>query len=196
MSDDLLPVDGHAAAAKSKQPRSSQVRERLMEALAQERLILEQWRQQAPSVFDFGATTRDLWELWRAEVGELRAPPPRPTPRNYQDAANALDLFQRAVDTLPESTPTIWYHGNRSYSLDGQPPITVTEEEDNILTVFVDAESDSSHDTRQLTSESGVTNVARTMKQIAVKFPGTVRMPGRKGKGSGYYVRVRLVDIS
>jgi len=97
MSDDLPP-------AESEQSRLS-VRQKMMEALARERLILEQWRQQAPSVFDFDAATRDLWELWRAEVGELRAPPPRPTPGNHQEAAEAIDLFQRAVDELAEPPP-------------------------------------------------------------------------------------------
>ncbi len=103
MFDDLPPVDGHVTI-RIEQPRL-QVRQKLMEALARERIILELWGPLVPNEFDFGATTRDLWELWCAEVGELRAPPPRPTPRNYQETADALDLFQRAVDALPDSTP-------------------------------------------------------------------------------------------
>jgi hypothetical protein len=76
--------------------------------------------------------TRDLWEMWRAEVGERRAPPERPTPKNYQDAADALDLFQRAVDALPDSTPPA-----ASTATPPAPPLpSLTDDDRYILTVL------------------------------------------------------------
>jgi hypothetical protein len=73
--------------------------------------------------------------------------------------------------------------------LNEQPPETVTGEEDCILTVFLNA--DHSWITKELSEASGVNNVSRVMKQLARKFPGAVRTPGREGKSRGYYVRVQ-----
>jgi hypothetical protein len=89
----------------------------------------------------------------------------------------------------PPDPPTIWYHGERSYSIDRLNPVTVTIEENSLLTLFV--ERDAALDTATLTRKSGVTNVSRVMGQLAKKFPGAMRNPGRKGKGEGYYASVR-----
>jgi hypothetical protein len=89
----------------------------------------------------------------------------------------------------PADSPTIWHQGGRSYFIDGRDPVTVTLEEDNILTVF--AKRDEARDTKRLADESGVTNVSRVMGHLAKKFGDAVRTPGRKGKGDGYYARVR-----
>jgi hypothetical protein len=86
-------------------PSAKSARQKLMDALAEERRILQLSKKTLPTEFDYAAATRDLWELWRAEVGLHKAPPekPRPAPSNYQEAADALDLFQRAVEALPET---------------------------------------------------------------------------------------------
>jgi hypothetical protein len=172
MSDDLPPVDGHiAATVESEQSRPSQVRQKLMEALARERLILEQWRHQAPSVFDFGAATRDLWELWRAEVGELRAPPPRPTPRNYQDAADAFDLFQRAVDALPDLTLPA--------DSTATPLPSLTDEDRYILTV--------------LEAHRGKSLTYRTITQVSVRMEREDRTQVRRLSDSTIRTRVPVL---
>ena len=49
---------------------------------------------------------RDLLELWRAEVGPLKALPEMPGATNYHEAAAALDVFQRAVEKLSDSSPS------------------------------------------------------------------------------------------
>ena len=98
--------------------------------------------------------------------------------------------LELAEATLPkkaahdgELTP-IHHHGERSYSLDNQPPVIVSAEEHSILGAFAGAKKALS--TRAL--ENCVANVSRVMRQLATKFPGAVRMP--KTKGDGYYVRV------
>src|SRR5262249_43607132 len=49
---------------------------------------------------------RELWELWRRELVEIAAPPPRPNATNYHEARDALDLFHRAVEGLPDDEPS------------------------------------------------------------------------------------------
>jgi hypothetical protein len=79
----------------------------------------------------------------------------------------------------------VWQHSEQSYSADGRTPIVLSREEASVLAEFMQA--DAALDTRAL--ERSVGNVSRVMKQLAQKFPGAVRKP--RGKGEGYYIRVR-----
>jgi hypothetical protein len=60
----------------------------------------------------------------------------------------------------------------------------VSNEQDDALKAF--EETQASLDTKAL--ENKVNNVSRVMKQINERFPGSVRMPQKKG--DGYFVRV------
>jgi hypothetical protein len=88
-----------------------------------------------------------------------------------------------------QSTPTVWYHGGRSYSLDGQTPILSSREQHNALQAFLDRSE--ALDTRALQNNS-VSNAADVMGKIDKKWPGTVQPP--KSKGDGYYIRVRTLS--
>jgi len=81
----------------------------------------------------------------------------------------------------------ILHQGGLSYSLQGHPPVVVTKEEANVLCAF--AETKAAMDTEALANV--VANPSRVMKQLADKFPGTVRRPRPNKKGEGYYIDVR-----
>jgi len=105
MSDDLPPVDGRVLPNDAR--RLAAARQRLIEAIEQERRIHSAWgKNRSPKDYDFSAHIRDLLELWRAEVGPLKAPPEMPGATNYHEAAAALDVFQRAVEKLSDSSPS------------------------------------------------------------------------------------------
>jgi hypothetical protein len=118
-----------------------------------------------------------------------------------QDETATLDLLNRMISAcesalagpkkLPpaDSTATIWFHGGRSYSIDGKTPKKVSTEQHNALKLFLD--KDQAQDTRALET-SGVSNVTRVMDKLQRAFPGaTIRRPERKG--DGYYILVRTV---
>ena len=94
-----------------------------------------------------------------------------------------------ALKQEPEQ-PTIWYHGARGYSADRNTPLTVSQEQNNILTVFL--EEQTSFDTQELEEKSGVTSAARVVKELADNYPGfapAIRRPGREKVG--YFIRVQ-----
>ena len=82
---------------------------------------------------------------------------------------------------------TVWKHGERSYSLAWRPPERVSEEEDNVLTAFLESERPLT--TKELERETE--NVSRVMRQLAARFPNAVRRPGKRKKGAGYHIQVR-----
>ena len=96
----------------------------------------------------------------------------------------------------PKDTPTIWDHGNGTYSIDGCDPIPVSDEEDNILQVFL--KDDKRMLTGELQKRSGVTNVSRVVGEIARKynkrFSRAIEFPKPKKKRPGYYIRVRALS--
>jgi hypothetical protein len=85
----------------------------------------------------------------------------------------------------PDLPPTVWHHGNRSYSLDGHNPVTVSDQQNAALAAFLSAGT--ALDTRTLET-CGISNVSRVMAEIEERFPGTVRKPVHRGEG--YFVRV------
>jgi hypothetical protein len=88
--------------------------------------------------------------------------------------------------------PTIWFHGEQQYSIDGKTPLKVTVESDHILQSFL--ESQVAMETSELEKKSGVTNVSRAMKFLAEWnggiFEGAIRIPKAKAKG-GYFISVQ-----
>jgi hypothetical protein len=99
----ILVVERHVHPDDAR--RLAAARQKLIKAIENERLILDAFRKQAPKDFDFSGHIPDLWELWRAEVGTLKAAPELPKATNYPEAAAALDVFQHAVEKLAESSP-------------------------------------------------------------------------------------------
>ena len=88
--------------------------------------------------------------------------------------------------------PTIWYHGERSYSTDGRNPSNVSPEQHNILRAFLD--NDVAIGTRALESK-GVSNVPAVITKLCKKFgEGSVQRPVHKG--DGYFIRVRSLKDS
>jgi hypothetical protein len=80
------------------------VKRKLIDAVRQEQLTLLLLASSATAV-DWSAGIHELWELWRGELRETVAPPPRPDATNYHEARDALDLFHRAVEELPDDEP-------------------------------------------------------------------------------------------
>ena len=114
-----------------------------------------------------------LVEAAEAETADAVENPPAPAP----DPTPATDQ------------PTIFRHSLRCYSLEQRPPVTVTREEDSILTAF--QKRCMPMETAELENLSGVTNPSRVMKRLAHTFAAAaVRLPGKKGAG-GYFVRVK-----
>lgn len=109
--------------------------------------------------------------------------------KNIMDAlASAKSLGPDIESEQTKALPTIWYHGERSYSADGGMPTLVSDEQDNILQCFLDR--DIAFDTDALTNKSGTVNVAAAISRIVEKFgDSAIRRP--KKKGDGYFIRVR-----
>jgi hypothetical protein len=101
------------------------------------------------------------------------------------DIKNSLRSSEQPPIPPPDPT-TIWYHGTKSYSCDGKPPISVATEIHDLLQAFLD--NDASKTTNEL--EDVVNNVAKLVKKVETKFGnGPVRRPPRKGEG--YQIRVK-----
>jgi hypothetical protein len=94
---------------------------------------------------------------------------------------------EEALARIRMAPATVWHHGGRSYSADRVTPSMVSQEQHSVLQAFLDR--DEALDTAALHHK--VENAARVCGELARKFPGAVRAPGRAGKGAGYYVRVR-----
>jgi hypothetical protein len=81
--------------------------------------------------------------------------------------------------------------GNRQYGTGSLAPVTVTENEDNVLQVFLEQ---SSVDERTLIDRSGVSHAPKVLTRLRQKydkrFAPAIRMPGRKHAG-GYRVNIK-----
>ncbi|MBA4065461.1 MAG: hypothetical protein C0501_17455 [Isosphaera sp.] len=101
---------------------------------------------------------------------------------------------QRRPDIGPQM-PTVYSHGDGSYSCDRANPYRVTDEEDAVLKAFLD--TNKAMETRHLVDASGVTNVARVVGGLIERYEGrfaaAIRKPEKKGMG-GYYIRVRPAE--
>ena len=101
------------------------------------------------------------------------------------------------VGGVPTDLPTIWSHGRGAYSLDGVNRIRVTEDEDDILTAFLEAGTPMK--TGELVEMSGVETVSRVLGGLRTGydrlFAAAIRMPGKKNTG-GYFVRVRQLPTA
>jgi hypothetical protein len=120
----------------------------------------------------------------------LSQPASEPSGPGHQPAPPqpASQLMTESADTPEDegSRSTIWYHGGKSYSADGQTPICVSTEMHNVLGRFLDREE--AVGTREL-MKAGVSNVATVVNAIAAKFGShAIRRPSKKG--DGYFIRV------
>jgi hypothetical protein len=105
--------------------------------------------------------------------------------------AEKLSIQPQKPDAGKE-LPTIWYHGNNSYSADGGNPKVVSNEQHNLLSAFLDKEV--ALDTKAL-QKAGVENVAAAVGRIADKFgAAAIRRPAKKG--DGYFIRVRTLLLN
>lgn len=84
--------------------------------------------------------------------------------------------------------PTIWYHGDNSYSTDGATPKKASRTVDNVLKAFLDR--DSALDNNDL--RDVVDNPSKTITEVTAKF-GEERVRRPSEKGDGYYIRVRTL---
>lgn len=95
----------------------------------------------------------------------------------------------------PPEVPTVWSHGDRTYSRDGRNPYVVTAEEDYVLQAFL--QRGTAMDTRDLETASGVTNIPRVIGRLIEGYQGqfaaAIRTPNGKKNAGGYFVRVRSV---
>lgn len=93
------------------------------------------------------------------------------------------------------SNPTIWHHGELSYSHDGATPVKVTFTDDCILQVFLEAND--SLNTPEIERRSGVNNVSRAVthlcKAYGGKFAPAIHRPLRRG--GGYFICVRPLRL-
>lgn len=94
----------------------------------------------------------------------------------------------KSVPVGDDKTITIWYHGKWSYSIDGDTPINVTRTQNNVLQAFL--KDGVALDTKDLEDARLTSNASKTMKELAKKFPGAIRLPSKGHKGEGYFARV------
>jgi hypothetical protein len=128
------------------------------------------------------------------ESGEgEKLPGPQPYPVHIASVSEEVaHVLKEKPKNDDPPLPTIWYHGERSYSVDGHTPVTTTREQHNILKAFLD--KNVALDTQEL-SKTGVSNVTDVIEKIVKKFgEDTVRRP--KNKGDGYFVRVRTRKLT
>jgi hypothetical protein len=153
-----------------------------------------------PRTGDWQSITGDLYRIrqtvYRLKVACLEQ---RGEPADLLAANVLLENFKKRIlspqnaDKDADNLPTIWYHGEKSYSTDGNIPVIVSSEQHNLLKAFLDGKI--ALDTEAL-SNKGVCNVAAVVDKIVEQFgAGPVRRPGRR-KGSGYYIRVRTLKKS
>jgi hypothetical protein len=119
--------------------------------------------------------TMMMTQGWRAAMLALRAL-----------AEASIPPANKPSDEPTQQLPTIWYHGERSYSQGRQRPIKVSNEMHNILQAFLGR--DVALDTKKLSDI--VANVTTVVKKLVEKF-GENAISRPKGKGDGYFIRVR-----
>jgi hypothetical protein len=97
----------------------------------------------------------------------------------------------------PEPTPSaveIVSLGDLCYQVGEHDPVTVSENEDNVLQAFLAA---ASMNAEQLVQEAGFDRAPRVLGNLRTRYGGilrpAIRCPGRKG-GGGYHVRIRRAD--
>lgn len=102
-----------------------------------------------------------------------------------------LTQAQTRCDGEPQLLPTIWSHGERSYSIDGHNQFAVSDEHDNILNAFCEARR--AMEASELERLSGCTNVARAIGSLKTFHSGVfspaIRAAEKKGRG-GHFIRV------
>lgn len=120
----------------------------------------------------------------KADLGKVS-----PAVREMMDKLHRKIAKGRATEPWRVSrqtpTPTLWYHGDMSYSTDGSRPRVVSREQHNVLRLFL--ARDAALSTEEIAHHAN--NVSLVMKKIESKFPGFVLTP--ELKGDGYYIRVR-----
>jgi hypothetical protein len=122
------------------------------------------------------------------------------TPRWFADMEmlRRLALQAEQIKALAEARPpldesaegsTIWYHGERSYSVDGEHPRSVPPEQHNVLQAFLDRTI--SLKTKELQGR-GVCNVAAVIGKLAKRF-GAASISRPASRSEGYSIRVRTL---
>jgi hypothetical protein len=85
----------------------------------------------------------------------------------------------------------IIFLGNRQYRVGESTPVTVEENEDNVLQAFL---KQSTMDEQTLVAKSGVDHARKVLGKLKTKYDAimkrAIRLPGRRGNG-GYYVAIK-----
>jgi len=100
----------------------------------------------------------------------------------------SLTEKQQTIESQPDDK--IQFLGNRQYLIGKHPPITLTDNEDNVLQAFL---KQSSMDESQLIEQAGFDRAPRVLRELRDKydkrFAPAIKTPGRKGSG-GYQVKI------
>jgi hypothetical protein len=119
---------------------------------------------------DHAGVTERLWKHFCREHGQL------------------FNRIKVRLKSQHAQASVIWFHGDRSYSLDRTNPKALSMEKHHALQAFL--ESGTTLRTRDLT-KAGVNNPAKIMRLLESDFPGAIRRPAQKR--DGYYARVKKV---
>jgi len=102
-----------------------------------------------------------------------------------------------AKDAWPSSPATFWYHGGEAYSLDGQRPVSVSTAAHEVLQLFMTQPEDIPHSAKEIkVACPSCSNPSKTFANLIGQFGDTnaMRIPGKSGDRSGYYLRVQPIS--
>jgi hypothetical protein len=108
----------------------------------------------------------------------------------------ALNATAPAVksEAAPAAFATIYYHGERGYSIDGRTPVVISYGAHAILQIFLQKQTAMTR--AELEEASGYCNapiiIGRLQRSNCGRFRPAVARPGTKSNG-GYFIRVQSV---
>lgn len=125
-------------------------------------------------------------DLQRFELGDLGT-------KKGNDAGQTCHREPGGGADAQQAT-TFWHHGGDSYSLDGRTPIAVSDAASEVFTYFMTQEQPLAAQAKEIKAGCpSCTNPSKTFAEIVGVFGDTkaMRLPGRQGDRSGYFLHVR-----
>jgi hypothetical protein len=135
-----------------------------------------------------GPAGKDLPVAWKLREFEHAGSTEKLRKQFCREHGQLFNRIKARLKSQHAQASVIWFHGDRSYSLDRTHPKALSMEKHHALQAFL--ESGTVLRTRDLTN-AGVNNPSKTMRLLESDFPGAIRRPAQRR--DGYYARVKKV---